>query len=105
VLTAGVEAIGYPYEEVVMSEEQKPVEPKEPAKEKKLELNKETIKELEEEDLDKVAGGALGTRGGRCAQQTLAPACPPEPIETVGCAPLPDPPTIIGLTCPEPIQD
>lgn len=83
-----------------MSETETPEDPN-----KKLELNKETIKELDEEELDQVAGGALGTGGGKCKAQTLAPACPPAesdlcPIPTVGCSPEPDPPTIVGVTCP-----
>lgn len=87
-----------------MSDEQKPETPKQPEQGKKLALNKETVQELDEQQLDQVAGGAK-TVGGRCAGQTLAPACPPEPIDTVGCAPLPDPPTLITPTnCEQPIE-
>ena len=41
------------------------------AKKKKLELNKETIKELSEQDLDQVAGGA---RSGGCVAPDGGPA-------------------------------
>jgi natural product precursor len=55
---------------------------------KKLELNKETIQELSDEQLDDVAGGALKTGGGHCKQQSIAPACPAPsaPCDTITCA-------------------
>jgi hypothetical protein len=42
---------------------------------KKLELNKETVQELNDEQLEDVAGGLLGTNGGHCKEQTYQPAC------------------------------
>lgn len=57
-----------------MSEEQMPASPEQDPQ-KKLDLNKETIKELDEAELDQVAGGALGTGGGKCKAQSLFPAC------------------------------
>jgi hypothetical protein len=55
---------------------------------KKLELNKETVQELSDEQLDQVAGGGLKTGGGHCKQQSLAPACPAitSPCDTITCA-------------------
>src|SRR6185436_3685662 len=40
---------------------------------KKLELNKETVQELTDEQLGDVAGGALKTGGGHCKDQSLYP--------------------------------
>lgn len=42
---------------------------------KKLELNKETVQELNDEQLADVAGGLLGTKGRACREQTFQPAC------------------------------
>jgi len=54
---------------------------------KKLELNKETVQELSDDQLDQVAGGALKTGGGHCKEQSLAPACPAitSPCDTITC--------------------
>lgn len=88
-----------------MSNKPKPSDPKKPGKGKKLVLKKEAVQELSQQELDQVAGGAR-TGGDRCAAQTLAPACPPEPIDTVGCAPNPDPPTIYTPgNCTPPVTD
>jgi hypothetical protein len=59
-----------------MGDEQKPEqEPKRKKKGKKLELNKETVQELSDEQLGEVAGGLLGTKGGPCKAQSYQPAC------------------------------
>ncbi len=42
---------------------------------KKLELNKETVQELNDEQLEGVAGGLLGTNGGHCKDKSYQPAC------------------------------
>jgi hypothetical protein len=70
-----------------MGEEQKPTKKAKKAG-KKLELNKETVQELSDEQLDDVAGGALKTGGGRCKEQSIAPACPAptSPCDTITCA-------------------
>ncbi|HNP74685.1 MAG TPA: class I lanthipeptide [Kouleothrix sp.] len=51
-------------------------EDKKAKKGKKLALNKETVQELGDEQLEGVAGGALKTGGGHCKEQSLYPACP-----------------------------
>ncbi len=54
---------------------------------RKLELHKETMQELTDDQLEGVAGGALKTGGGHCRQQSLAPACPAptSPCDTITC--------------------
>ena len=72
-----------------MGDEQKPEqEPKRKKKGKKLELNKETVQELSDAELDDVAGGALKTGGGHCKELSLAPACAAitSPCDTITCA-------------------
>lgn len=62
---------------------------------RKLTLNRETIRTLNDDHLQNVAGGLLGTKGGHCRDQTFEPACPsgqPECIYlsrlfTCGCPP------------------
>ncbi|HNP74684.1 MAG TPA: class I lanthipeptide [Kouleothrix sp.] len=51
-------------------------EDKKAKKGKKLALNKETVQELNDEQLEGAAGGALKTGGGHCKEQSLYPACP-----------------------------
>jgi hypothetical protein len=50
-------------------------DPKARKRGKKLELNKETVQELNDEQLEDVAGGLLGTNGGHCKEMTYQPAC------------------------------
>lgn len=50
--------------------------PQKGRKAKKLELNKETVQELSDEQLEDAAGGIGGTKGGPCKERTFAPACP-----------------------------
>jgi hypothetical protein len=83
-----------------MGDEQKSKEERKGKKRgKKLELNKETVQELSEGELDDVAGGALKTGGGHCKEQSIYPACMgtdsctcqscacPSNFCTIGCQP------------------
>ena len=59
-----------------MGETPKPEQdPKAKKRGKKLELNKETVQELNDEQLEDVAGGLLGTKGGACKDKSYQPAC------------------------------
>jgi hypothetical protein len=59
-----------------MGDQQHKGEQKATKRSKKLELNKETVQELSDQQLEDVAGGVLGTKGGHCLEQTYMPACP-----------------------------
>ena len=88
-----------------MGDEKKPDDKKQDKKQgKKLELNRETVQELSDQDLDKVAGG-VGGKTGRCntspnvCRESADANCPPD---TAGCSPNPDPPSLVkdaGTAC------
>jgi hypothetical protein len=48
---------------------------------------RDSAQELNDTDLDQIAGGALKTGGGHCKEQSIAPACaaPTSPCDTITC--------------------
>ena len=78
-----------------MGDSSKPKQdPKSKKRSKKLELNKETVQELSNADLDQVAGGLGGLGKTRAPCQSVQIDCQTGRDETVTC-----PPTYAGLSC------